>query len=345
MWTLEIESTRAGPFTRRACLSLLLGVLFSMILHPCIAGPQEDPPSECRRSDPYAISVKVDMVALHASVRDRKGGLVAGIAKENFQVYEDGVLQEVIHFSQEDIPVTIGLVVDNSGSMRPKRAEVIAAVLAFADSSNPQDQMFAISFNEHVSFGLPLHKPFTDKGVELEDALSRIDADGMTALYDAVVAALEQLKKGSRDKRALLVVSDGGDNASRHSRTQVMAMAGQSDAIIYTIGLFDKDDPDRNPGFLKRLAKTTGGEAFLPKSLAQVPPIFERIASDIRNQYTLVYASTNEKQDGTYRAIQVKAGTRDDDRLSVRSRSGYFAPVKSHSRCRPTGRSIHENRY
>ena len=188
--------------------------------------------------------------------------------------------------------------------------------------------MFAVSFNEHVTFGLPADTPFTDKAAQLEAALSRIAADGMTALYDAVAAGLEHLKKGNRDKKVLLVVSDGGDNASRHNLAQVLAMAGQPDAIIYTVGLFDEDDPDQNPHALKQLAKATGGEAFLPGSVRDVVPICERIARDIRNQYTIVYVPTNRKQDGTYRVVQVKAAAQNRERLLVRTRAGYNAPLK-----------------
>lgn len=328
MRTTDNAGSRVRPFADLAFTSLFVGALFPLILPPYVAGPQENRPSQSRRSDPYTINVRVDMVALHATVRNDKGILVSGLGKEDFQVCEDGVPQQIVYFGQEDVPVTIGLVVDNSGSMRAKRAEVIAAALAFANSSNPEDQMFAVSFNEKVSFGLPSDMPFTDKGVELQAALSRIDADGMTALYDAVAAALEQLKKGSRGKRVLLVVSDGGDNASRHSLAQVMVMAGQPDATIYTIGLFDENDPDRNPGVLRRLAEATGGEAFLPSSLAKVTPICERIARDIRTQYTLVYVPSNREQDGTYRVIQAKAGIRGGERLSVHTRAGYYAPSK-----------------
>jgi Ca-activated chloride channel family protein len=218
-------------------------------------------------------------------------------------------------------------VVDNSGSMRPKRPEVISAALAFAGSSNAEDQMFVVSFNENVSFGLPDDTPFTDNEAQLEAALSKIAADGRTALYDAVAAALEHLKKGNRDKKVLIVVSDGGDNASQYNLAQVMTMAGQPDAIIYTIGLFDENDPDQNPHVLKQLAKATGGEAFLPESLKDVVPICERIARDIRNQYTIVYVPANSKQDGTYRLIQVKAGAQDREHLLVRTRAGYYAPL------------------
>jgi Ca-activated chloride channel homolog len=325
---LECFGKGVSPGEKRAFKNSCLAALFLLMTLPGTAKPQEDPPSQSRESDPYTIRVDVDMVVLHASVRNRKGILVSGLGKDNFQVYEDGVLQQIDYFSHEDIPVTVGLVVDNSGSMRPKRPEVIAAALAFARSSNPEDQMFAVSFNENVSFGLPADQPFTDKGIELEAALSRIAADGMTALYDAVAAALAHLNKGNRDKKVLLVVSDGDDNASQHNQAQVMAMAEQSDAIIYTIGLFDPHDPDRNPRMLKQLAKATGGEAFLPRSVRDVVPICEKIAHDIRNQYTIVYVPTNRRQDGSYRVLQVKAGTHDRDRLLVRTRAGYHAPLK-----------------
>jgi VWFA-related protein len=262
-------------------------------------------------------------------VQNHKGILVSGLGKDNFQVYEDGVLQQIEYYSHEDIPVTVGLVVDNSGSMRPKRPEVIAAALAFARSSNPQDQMFVVVFNENVSFGLPDDTPFTDQVAQLRVALSRIDADGMTALYDGVTAGLEHLKKGNRDKKVLIVVSDGGDNASKHNLGQIMAMAGQSDAaIIYTIDISVPEDPDRNPHALKQLAKDTGGEAFLPESIRDVLPICERIAHDIRNQYTIAYSPTNRKQDGAYRVIQVKARAPGRGRVFVRTRAGYYGPSK-----------------
>ena len=213
--------------------------------------------------------------------------------------------------------------------MKPKRPDVIAAALAFARSSNPQDQMFVVNFNEKVSFGLPETTPFTDQVAQLEVALSRIAADGQTALYDAMAAALEHLKQGSRDKKVLIVISDGGDNASQRNLARIMTMTRQSDAIIYTIGIFDAQDEDRNPHVLRQLARDTGGETFLPESLKDLAPICERIAHDIRNQYTLTYVPTNRKRDGTYRAIQVKASGQARGRLTVRTRAGYFAPSSS----------------
>jgi len=282
--------------------------------------------------DGYTISVNVDVVILHATTQDRHGNLVSGLGKTNFRIYEDGVLQTIKYFSHEDIPVTVGLVVDNSGSMGSKRADVIAAALAFARSSNPQDQMFVVNFNEKVSFGLPNNVLFTDKAVQLELALSRIAADGETALYDAVAAALDHLKQGDRDRKVLIVISDGGDNASKHTLAEIMTAAGQPDATIYTIGIFDEGDGDSNPHVLKRLARNTGGEAFFPQSSKDVLAICERIAHDIRNQYTLAYVPTNRKRDGTYRGLRVEAITTSGRHLAARTRTGYFA-----AQARPSG--------
>jgi Ca-activated chloride channel family protein len=327
---------------KSAATSLWLILLFLLIVPVSDIRPQTYPLPPGSQADQFTIAVKINLVVLHATVVDSKGILVSGLNKEDFQVFEDGVPQKIDSFSHEDIPVTVGLVVDNSGSMGPKRSEVIAAALAFARSSNPQDQMFVVTFNENVSFSLPDDMPFTDQATELYTALSRIAANGMTSLYDAVAAALEHLKKGNRDKKVLIVISDGCDNASAHNLDQIMTMAGQSDAIIYTIGVFDENDPDRNPGMLKRLAKATGGMAFLPGSVKNVVPICERIAHDIRNQYTIAYMPTNEKQDGTYRVLQVKAGTPDRRRLIVRTRAGYYASRNSQP-LPPTGANCHED--
>jgi VWFA-related protein len=276
--------------------------------------------------NPFVISVHVNMVVLHATVLDRKNFLAPGLDKENFQVFEDGVPQQIKYFNHEDIPVTVGLVIDNSGSMGPKRSDVIAAALAFARSSNPKDQIFVVNFNDKVSFALPEKIPFTDNVAQLEMALSRVAAIGQTALYDAVDAALNHLAKGDRDKKVLIIISDGGDNASKHKLESILAMAKRSDAIIYCIGIFDEQDDDRNPGVLRRFAEETGGATFLPESSKDVVPICEHIARDIRSQYTLAYVPSNKRQDGAYRIVQVRAGAPGRGRLSVRTRLGYFAP-------------------
>jgi len=323
LFSTGVRTGKARVTTSRCLVALVF--LFTL---PSVARPQEPSTSELRPVDPYKISVSVDSVVLHSTVQNHKGTPVSGLSKDDFQVYEDGALQQIEYFSHEDIPVTVGLVVDNSGSMAPKRAEVIVAALAFARSSNPQDQMFVVNFNEHVSFGLPANTPFTDQTAQLQVALSKIIASGETALYDALAAALDHLKKGNRDKKVLIVLSDGGDNASRYKLGQILTMAGKSDAIIYTIGIYSEEDPDQNPNALRQLSRATGGEAFFPQSVPEVVPLCERIAHDIREQYTIAYAPANRKQDGAYRVIQVKAMATGHGRLSVRTRAGYYAPSK-----------------
>jgi VWFA-related protein len=320
--------TEVSSYTRRLASSIrYLALTLFLIVPPGIALPQATSEPQDRTGDEYRIRVNTNLVVLHATAQDHKGALVSGLDKDSFQVYEDGVLQQIKHFSHDDVPVTVGLVIDNSGSMGRKRAEVIAAALAFARSSNPQDQMFVVNFNEHVRFALPDNTPFTGQVSELEVALSKIITSGQTALYDAMTAALEHLKNGDRDKKVLIVISDGGDNASKHNLAQIMGLVQRADVIVYTIGLFDEEDDDRNPHVLTQLAKDTGGDVFLPRSLKDVVPICERIARDIRNQYTIAYVPANGKLDGTYRAIQVKAGAAGRGQLSVRTRAGYRAPL------------------
>src|SRR6202051_1267445 len=233
-------------------------LIFFLTVLPCAALPQQNSQSTTSHPNGYAIRTSVNLVVLRATVRDRKGSPVAGLGKEDFQVFENKAPQQIESFSHEDVPVTVGLVIDNSGSMRSKRSDVINAALAFARSSNPEDQVFVVNFNEHVSMGLPGNVPFTGNQEQLETALSRNKADGLTALYDGVAVALEQLKKGKWDKKVLIVISDGGDNASRHKLAEIVSMVNQSSAIIYTMGIFDANDDDRNPRVLKRLSRSSG---------------------------------------------------------------------------------------
>jgi len=302
-------------------------VVSCLIATSSLSSAQESTHPSPRQEDPFTISVHVNMVVLHASVLDRRNLRVAGLGKENFRIKEDGVPQQIKYFSHEDVPVTVGLVIDNSGSMGPKRSAVIAAALAFARSSNPDDQMFVVNFNEKVSLALPDNTLFTHDVAQLELALSRIVASGQTALYDAVDVALRHLAQGDRDKKVLIIISDGGDNASKHRLESILAMAKRSDAIIYCIGIFDEQNGDRNPGVLKRIAEETGGETFLPESVRDLLPVCERIARDIRSQYTLAYVPSNGSQDGAYRVVESKADLPGRGRLSVRTRTGYFAPT------------------
>jgi len=293
------------------------------------AEPQAPAPAEAQGPPPYQISVNVDFVVLNATVRDGKGRFASDLSEQDFQVYEDGARQTIRLFRHEDIPVTVGLVVDHSGSMRPKLADVIAAARTFVQSSSPDDQMFVVNFNEKVALGLPDNLPFSNRPEDLGSAIANAPTTGRTALYDAVFEARKHLQTGSREKKVLIVISDGGDNASRHSQAEVLKMAEQSTTLVYTIGIFDESDPDRNPDVLRRLAGVTGGEAFFPSEYGEVVAICERIARDIRNQYTIGYLSTSAARPGAFLSIRVAAGAAGHGKLSVRARSGYRASGES----------------
>jgi Ca-activated chloride channel family protein len=292
-------------------------VFLSLLLTP-LAGPAEQ-----QEPRPYQVSVNVDLVVLNATVRDQKGRLASELREQDFEIYEDGVRQSIRLFRNEDTPVTVGLVIDHSGSMRQKLGSVIAAARTFVQSSSPDDQMFVVNFNENVTLGLPPAMPFTNRPAELARAISDTPATGRTALYDAVLKARERVARGSRDKKVLIVISDGGDNASTHTLDDILQAGARSNIQVYTIGIFDPDDPDRNPGVLKRLAQATGGEAFIPEDLSQVVAVCERIARDIRSQYTLGYLSSSVAQTGVYHTIKVVARGTGKSKLSVRTRSGY----------------------
>jgi VWFA-related protein len=230
-------------------------------------------------------------------------------------------------FADTDTPVTVGLLIDSSGSMLPARELVIAAAAAFAGASHPQDEIFALAFNELVRAALPSHEPFTSDASTLRAALDRsIRARGRTALYDAVLAGLDHLSRGSRARRALVVVSDGGDNASRASREEVLRKAQADNAMIYTLALRNPADPrDGNPGLLRDLAEVTGGAWFRPDDLQKVDTALREIARDIRHTYTIGYVPTQADRDGSYHRVRVEVESPDGRRLQVRSRSGYVA--------------------
>jgi Ca-activated chloride channel family protein len=255
------------------------------------------------------------------------GDFVSGLTQEQFRVYEDGRRQPLTLFRQEDTPVTVGLVVDHSSSMGPKLQSVAAAVSAFAQSSNPEDEMFVVDFSDSVSVKLPGGKPFTSNPRELAQAVSAVSARGMTALYDAVADGLSHLQLGHSDKKALIIVSDGGDNASGRKYADVLELAHRSQAVIYAIGLVDAHE-EENPDVLRRLCKDTGGLAFFPTKGQSVSDISTSIAHDLREQYTIGFAP-EKKNDGTFRKIHVEVMAPGRGKLQVRTRSGYIAgPLK-----------------
>jgi len=316
---------------RSLAIFLALSLVFPSAIHAATNQQDSTQPSMNQEQPAAAISVNVELVVLHATVRDKKGRVISGLKKDDFQVYENDQPQTIELLLHEDVPVAVGLVVDNSSSMRPKQSDVAAASSAFVKSSNAEDEMFLVNFNENVTFGLPDTQLFSAKPSELDRVLMGVPARGKTALYDAIETSLKHLQKASRDKKVLIVISDGGDNASTHTLNQVLRDAGRSVAIIYTIGLFDEDDKDRNPSVLKQMAHATGGEAFFPEQTSEVVSICKRIAVDLRNQYTMAYSPTNQTFDGSYRTIKVTANGPHGEKLLVRTRAGYIASADRNS--------------
>jgi Ca-activated chloride channel family protein len=290
------------------------------------------PPPEMQHPAGTRLKSTVDLVALHVTVTDKKGGLITTLNKNNFEIYENKVRQDISLFSRADIPVSAGLVIDNSGSMREKRAQVNAAAMTFVKTSNPQDEMFVVNFSDEYYLDTP--GEFTNSQKAMEEAMSRINTHGSTALYDALVGSLNHLKKGHRDKRVLLLVTDGWDDASRLTFPDAIRAAQKSDAAIYAIGVFSQDDRQHEKRMvrhstkvLKELAEATGGRAYFPVDLSQVTPICEYVAREIRSQYTIGYYPTNMAQDGTFRTVDVKViPPKGIGKLDVLTRAGYYAP-------------------
>jgi VWFA-related protein len=282
-------------------------------------------PSSIAGQDRPLFSAESELVVLHVTVRDGRGAYVTGLPPESFRILEDKVPQKVQFFGNEDAPATIGLLIDSSASMRPNRELVIAATAAFAEASNPDDELFALTFNDVVRAALPFTNPFTSDGAVLRDALARtINTRGRTALFDGIAASLDYISRGRHERRVLVVVSDGGDNASRTTLDDVLAGAQGSNAVVYTVALLDPTERDANPAVLKRLAEASGGEAFKPDSTREIVQVLQRVAQDIRHTYTLGYASSNTSRDGAFRQIRVTVDS-PDRRLNVRTRRGYPA--------------------
>jgi VWFA-related protein len=268
-------------------------------------------------------STETRLVPLSVTVQDKSGHLITNLTQSAFQVYENGVLQPLKVFKREDVPVSLGLIIDNSGSMRDKRAKVAAAALDLVKDSNPADEVFIVNFNDEAF----LDAEFTSDTAKMEQALSKIDSRGGTAMRDAIRMSIDHLKEGAkRDKKVLLVVTDGNDNASIISLENLVKEAQNSGVLIYAIGLLteeERTEAKKAKRSLDALTEATGGEAFYPKELADVDRIAHQVAHDLRNQYSLAYSPTNQKLDGSYRQIKVTINA--PGHPVARTRSGYYA--------------------
>jgi Ca-activated chloride channel family protein len=272
----------------------------------------------------FVFRKEVEEVVLHATVIDDKQRIVTTLDKGDFNVYENGSPQTITSFRHEDIPVAMGIVVDNSGSMREKRQKVNAAALNLVRASNANDEVCIVNFNDEYY----LDQDFTSNINKLKEGLEKIEARGGTALFDAVVATAEHLKRDAKlEKKVIFVVTDGEDNESAESLEQaVRRLQGDGGPTVYSIGILEKEEhPKRAKHDLKIMSERTGGIAFFPQTLDEVDAISRTVAHDIRTQYTIGYKPTTPKTQGGYRQVKVDARSRDHGKLTVRTKSGYYA--------------------
>jgi VWFA-related protein len=298
---------------------------------PATVGAQQ---LERNQDRDFQISVDVELVQLPVSVVDRDGVPVIGLDQQYFEIYEDGVLQDISLFRHEDVPISVGLVIDNSGSMRNKRERVNSAALVFVREGNPEDETFIVNFDDDAY----LEQDFTGSIGNLIDTLENVDTRGETALNDAIYLSLEHVEANGRmDKKAVLVVSDGEDNASKFGFNRVMERLREAEVTVYVIGLLELNDQRgglfrRSPSSrakreLREIAESTGGQAYFPESLDEVEELCRRVAHDLRNHFTLGYNPTNRAFDGTWREVEVRVNPpRGFPRLVVRTKPGYYAP-------------------
>jgi Ca-activated chloride channel homolog len=315
--------TRSSPAPDRRILRWFLAILFLLLLMLAFTRSLARQGSPEKQASPPKIAVSVNLVLIPASVTDTRGEFVPGLKAGDFRVLEDGRPQELTVFEVGDTPVTVGLVVDHSRSMGSKLPAVAAAVYSFAHTSNRQDEMFVVDFNDDVSIELMKGKAFTSDPKELQEALGAVAARGRTALYDAISQGLHHLQYAHCQKKALIIISDGGDNASLLKYSQVLAQARQSQALIYSIVLVGSDNVEENPELLRRISKDTGGIAYFPRPGESVDSVSAKIARDLREQYTLGYIPQGMTQSDKFRKIEVKVVSSGHGKLHVRTRPGY----------------------
>ncbi|MGH9862299.1 MAG: VWA domain-containing protein [Candidatus Acidiferrales bacterium] len=308
---------------RGLAAALGLGALLCASLWLGAQSPRGDQRGE------YTLSIDVDLVVLHTTVVDDHGRIVNELGQPSFRVFEDNVEQKLSLFRNEDVPITVGLILDNSASMRENRSSMKAGALTFVETSNRMDEVFLVNFNDDYYLDLE-GKDFTNSVEELKTALEKTMTRGSTSFFDAVRASLKHLKRGTRQKRVLLIVSDGVDNTSLSTFNTLLQEAQASETTLYLIGLPCAEEPRdcrRAKRQLRQLATVTGGLAYFPTSTTEVEELCRKIAHDIRNQYVLGYYPTNRARDGSFRQVRVEIlSPKGYSKLYARTRSGYYAP-------------------
>jgi VWFA-related protein len=278
------------------------------------------------------LRVETTLVVVPVSVTDHSNRFVVGLEKQNFSIYEDGVQQKIAQFSGEDVPLSIGILVDTSASMGSKLSTSREAVAEFLKTMNPQDEAFLIEFNSRADLSVP----FTRKSEEIKDKLASATPDGTTALLDAVNLGVQTMKGAHNARKALLLISDGGENSSSYSATEVKEMIRKADVQVYSMGVFDPLEklglglgPISGPVFLANLCEQTGGRVFPASRYAVLPNIARRIGIELRNQYVLAYTPLNHERRGEYRKLEVKVDPPPGSpEVKARWRLGYYALVE-----------------
>jgi Ca-activated chloride channel family protein len=327
------DAVMAGQ--KRVCLrvfALVVCILFATTAFSQTQGPVQPPkePSEPQIKAGQGIKVDVSMTLVNLTVTDPLDRLVTGLEKEHFRVFEDGSEQEVLTLSSEDVPVSIGLVFDMSGSMSDKVEKAREAAVQFMRTANPQDQFFLVSFNDRAE----LTSGFTSSVDELQNRMMFTASRGRTALLDAIYLGLSQMRGAHNGKRALLIISDGGDNHSRYNESDVKNYLKEADCQLYAIGIFDpigirSRTPEEleGPSLLSEMTEMTGGRVFPVGNLGELPDIAAKIGMELRNQYVLGYKSSNARHNGSWRKIKVKLRPpKGLPPLNVYAKTGYYAP-------------------
>jgi Ca-activated chloride channel family protein len=327
-----LKYTAKQPVLFGASLLVCAALLFGFA---SIASSQEDPPSSPKASSPeksrgdHALKVDVPMVLVNATVTDPYGRLVTGLEQSNFRAFEDGVEQEIVHFASEDVPISVGVIFDMSGSMGNKIDKSRLAAVQFCKTANPKDEFFLVNFNDRAQ----LVSPFTASVEELQNRLMYTGARGRTAMLDGIYLGLSQMKGARNTKRALLIISDGGDNHSRYSERDIRNYVKETDVQLYAMGLYEAKgerptpEEEQGPALLNELTDMTGGRTFAVLDLGDLPDIAAKISMELRNQYVLGYKPSNRTRDGRWRKVKLKLRPpKGLPPLNVYAKSGYYAP-------------------
>ncbi|HEY4742937.1 MAG: VWA domain-containing protein [Candidatus Acidiferrales bacterium] len=319
-----------------ACAAILSCILVPETSFPQSAAPpapdktqakSQDKPQATKKSA-KSMKVDVDMTLVNVTVTDPYGRLVTGLEQNNFRVFEDNTEQEVVRFSSEDVPISIGVIFDMSGSMADKFEKSRLAAVQFFKTANPQDEFCLVDFNDRAQ----LASPFTPSVEELQDRLMYTSAHGQTALFDGIYLGLSQMKGAQNAKKALLIISDGGDNHSRYSESDVRKYLKEADVQLYAIGIFDQGEyktveEKEGPELLSEMTELTGGRTFTVGNLSDLPDVASKISMELRNQYVLGYRPSDRARDGRWRKIKVRLRPpKGLPPLQVFARTGYFAP-------------------